>query len=217
MTAAACSRSVVRATATNDYCLSRGASLPRGCDGSAHRDPRDRAPAGAGDEAEQLDLLCDAMIENEVRSNLDPLQRAQGYQAMIDAGSASAVSPSGWAVKPSAVPVNGGSGSTCRSSLCREAPGAGRCGEGPAAGGQGARRALRDPRGACTQRRRGGARRRRTLRALHVGGVCGNRCRIAASHCDPLPAGLFQYNHSYPLQTFCLNEKARRTWPPTRS
>ncbi len=42
--------------------------------------------AGAGDEGEDLDLLTDAMIENELRSDLDPLQRARGYQAMIDGG-----------------------------------------------------------------------------------------------------------------------------------
>ncbi len=42
--------------------------------------------AGAGDEGEYLDLLTDAMIENELRSDLDPVQRARGYQAMIDGG-----------------------------------------------------------------------------------------------------------------------------------
>jgi ParB/RepB/Spo0J family partition protein len=43
-------------------------------------------PAGSGDEAEQLDLLTDAMIENEVRQDLNPLRRAMGFQAMIDLG-----------------------------------------------------------------------------------------------------------------------------------
>jgi ParB/RepB/Spo0J family partition protein len=43
-------------------------------------------PEGTGDEAEQLELLTEAVIENEVRSDLDPLQRAQGFQAMIDCG-----------------------------------------------------------------------------------------------------------------------------------
>jgi hypothetical protein len=42
--------------------------------------------AGAGDEDEYQDLLTDAMIENELRSDLDPLQRARGYQAMLDSG-----------------------------------------------------------------------------------------------------------------------------------
>lgn len=42
--------------------------------------------SGSGDEAEYLDLLTDAMIENESRSDLDALQRARGYQAMIDGG-----------------------------------------------------------------------------------------------------------------------------------
>ncbi len=41
---------------------------------------------GTGDEVEYLDLLTDAMIENESREDLDPVQRARGYQAMIDGG-----------------------------------------------------------------------------------------------------------------------------------
>jgi ParB/RepB/Spo0J family partition protein len=43
-------------------------------------------PAGTSDDEEYLGLLTDAMIENELRSNLDPLQRARGYQAMLDSG-----------------------------------------------------------------------------------------------------------------------------------
>lgn len=43
-------------------------------------------PAGAGGEGERVELLVDAMIENELRSELNPLQRAQGYQAMLDRG-----------------------------------------------------------------------------------------------------------------------------------
>jgi ParB/RepB/Spo0J family partition protein len=43
-------------------------------------------PAGDGDEAEQLELLTDAVIENELRSDLNPLQRAEGFQAMLDCG-----------------------------------------------------------------------------------------------------------------------------------
>jgi ParB/RepB/Spo0J family partition protein len=40
-----------------------------------------------GDEAEQeLELLCAAVIENEVRSDFDPLQRARGYKALMDRG-----------------------------------------------------------------------------------------------------------------------------------
>lgn len=42
--------------------------------------------AGAGDEAERIELLSDAVIENELRSNLDPLQRARGYKAMLGEG-----------------------------------------------------------------------------------------------------------------------------------
>jgi ParB/RepB/Spo0J family partition protein len=77
----------VRATATDDYVLVAGERRYRAAALAALTEiPATVLPAGAGDEAEHLDLLCDAMIENELRSDLDPQQRAQGYQAMIDAG-----------------------------------------------------------------------------------------------------------------------------------
>jgi ParB/RepB/Spo0J family partition protein len=43
-------------------------------------------PRGTDPEADQLELLTEDGIENEVRSDLDPLQRARGFQAMIDCG-----------------------------------------------------------------------------------------------------------------------------------
>ena len=77
----------VRATGKDGYVLVAGERRYRAAALAALTEiPATVLSAGAGDEAEQLDLLCDAMIENEVRSDLDPLQRAQGYQAMIDAG-----------------------------------------------------------------------------------------------------------------------------------
>jgi ParB/RepB/Spo0J family partition protein len=48
--------------------------------------PASIKPIGVGSEEEELDLLVEAMIENELRSDLNPLQRAQAYQAMIDGG-----------------------------------------------------------------------------------------------------------------------------------
>lgn len=36
-------------------------------------------PAGAGDEEEQSGLLVEALIENDLRRNLDPVARARGY------------------------------------------------------------------------------------------------------------------------------------------
>jgi hypothetical protein len=43
-------------------------------------------PVGAGDEDEHADLLVEALIENDLRRNLDPLARARGYQRLIDSG-----------------------------------------------------------------------------------------------------------------------------------
>lgn len=77
----------VRATETGEYVLVAGERRYRAAVKAALVElPAIVSPIGAGDEAEYLDLLCDAMIENEVRSDLNPLQRAQGYQAMIDCG-----------------------------------------------------------------------------------------------------------------------------------
>lgn len=77
----------VRATETGDFALIAGERRFRAA-GLAELAtlPAVVLTAGAGDEGEYLDLLTDAMIENELRSDLDPLQRARGYQAMIDSG-----------------------------------------------------------------------------------------------------------------------------------
>ena len=43
-------------------------------------------PAGTGDDEEQSDLLVEALLENDLRQDLDPLARARGYQRLIDTG-----------------------------------------------------------------------------------------------------------------------------------
>ena len=43
-------------------------------------------PAGTGDDQEQSDLLVEALLENDLRQNLDPLARARGYQRLIETG-----------------------------------------------------------------------------------------------------------------------------------
>ena len=43
-------------------------------------------PAGSGDDDEQSDLLVEALLENDLRRDLDPLARARGYQRLIDTG-----------------------------------------------------------------------------------------------------------------------------------
>lgn len=77
----------VRATETGEYVLIAGERRYRAAALAALTTiPAVVLAAGVGDEREYLDLLTDAMIENELRSDLDPLQRARGYQAMIDGG-----------------------------------------------------------------------------------------------------------------------------------
>lgn len=43
-------------------------------------------PAGTGDDEEQSELLVEALLENDLRQDLDPLARARGYQRLIDTG-----------------------------------------------------------------------------------------------------------------------------------
>jgi hypothetical protein len=43
-------------------------------------------PAGAGDTAEETDLTVEAVIENELRTGLDPVQRALGFQRLRQGG-----------------------------------------------------------------------------------------------------------------------------------
>jgi ParB/RepB/Spo0J family partition protein len=78
---------LVRSTGGEDYLLIAGERRYRAATKAQLTEiPANVLPAGSGDEAERLELLTDAMIENEVRSDLNPLQRAQGYKAMLDCG-----------------------------------------------------------------------------------------------------------------------------------
>src|SRR4051812_25416317 len=77
----------VRATDDGDYVRVAGGRRYRAAVKAALTElPAVVRPAGAGDESEELDLLVDAVIENELRVDLDPLQRALGYRRMLDGG-----------------------------------------------------------------------------------------------------------------------------------
>jgi ParB/RepB/Spo0J family partition protein len=77
----------VQATNDGDYQLVAGERRYRAAALAALTEiPASVLPVGSGQEDERLELLVEAMIENELRSDLDHLQRAQGYQAMIDGG-----------------------------------------------------------------------------------------------------------------------------------
>jgi ParB/RepB/Spo0J family partition protein len=77
----------VRPTETGDYLLIAGERRYRAAVKAALMEiPGIVRPAGAGDEDEQADLLVEAVIENDLRVDLDPLARARGYRRLIDGG-----------------------------------------------------------------------------------------------------------------------------------
>jgi ParB/RepB/Spo0J family partition protein len=77
----------VRPTETGDYLLIAGARRYRAAVKAALMEiPAIVRPAGAGDDQEQADLLVEAVIENDLRVDLDPLARARGYRRLIDTG-----------------------------------------------------------------------------------------------------------------------------------
>jgi ParB/RepB/Spo0J family partition protein len=77
----------VRPTETGDYLLIAGGRRYRAAVKAALMEiPAIVRPAGAGDEVEQADLLIEAVIENDLRVDLDPLARARGYRRLIESG-----------------------------------------------------------------------------------------------------------------------------------
>ena len=77
----------VRATDQGDYVLIAGERRYRAAVKACVMElPAIIRPAGAGDDDEQSDLLVEALLENDLRQDLDPLARARGYQRLIDTG-----------------------------------------------------------------------------------------------------------------------------------
>jgi len=77
----------VRATDHGDYVLIAGERRYRAAVKAAVMElPAIIRPAGTGDEEERSDLLVEALIENDLRRNLDPVARARGYQRLLDSG-----------------------------------------------------------------------------------------------------------------------------------
>jgi ParB/RepB/Spo0J family partition protein len=77
----------VRATGQGDYVLIAGERRYRAAvKASVMELPAIIRPAGTGDDDEQSDLLVEALLENDLRRDLDPLARARGYQRLIEAG-----------------------------------------------------------------------------------------------------------------------------------
>jgi ParB family chromosome partitioning protein len=77
----------VRATEHGDYILIAGERRYRAAVKAAVMElPAIIRAAGAGDDEEQSDLLVEALIENDLRQDIDPLGRARGYQRLIESG-----------------------------------------------------------------------------------------------------------------------------------
>ncbi|MBV8997450.1 MAG: ParB/RepB/Spo0J family partition protein [Solirubrobacterales bacterium] len=77
----------VRATDHGDYVLVAGERRYRAAVKACVMElPAIIRPAGAGDDEEESDLLVEALLENDLRRDLDPLARARGYQRLIDTG-----------------------------------------------------------------------------------------------------------------------------------
>lgn len=77
----------VHATDTDDYVLIAGERRYRAAVKAALTVvPAIVRPAGSSDADEEADLVADAVIENELRKQLDPVQRAVGYRRMKDGG-----------------------------------------------------------------------------------------------------------------------------------
>jgi ParB family transcriptional regulator, chromosome partitioning protein len=68
----------VRATEQGDYILIAGERRYRAAVKAAVMElPAIIRPAGAGDDEEQSDLLVEALIENDLRQDIDPLRRGR--------------------------------------------------------------------------------------------------------------------------------------------
>jgi len=77
----------VRATDHGDYVLIAGERRYRAAVKACVTElPAIVRPAGSGDEDDHSDLLVEALLENDLRRDLDPLARARGYQRVLDSG-----------------------------------------------------------------------------------------------------------------------------------
>lgn len=77
----------VRATEQGDYVLIAGERRYRAAVKAAVMElPAIIRPVGAGDDEEHADLLVEALVENDLRRDLDAVARARGYQRLLDTG-----------------------------------------------------------------------------------------------------------------------------------
>ena len=77
----------VRATEQGDYVLIAGERRYRAAVKAAVMElPAIIRPAGTGDDEEHADLLVEALVENDLRRDLDAVARARGYQRLLETG-----------------------------------------------------------------------------------------------------------------------------------
>jgi hypothetical protein len=77
----------VRATDHGDYVLIAGERRYRAAVKACVMElPAIIRPAGGDDKDEHSDFLVEALLENDLRRDLDPLARARGYQRLVDTG-----------------------------------------------------------------------------------------------------------------------------------
>lgn len=77
----------VRATEQGDYVLIAGERRYRAAVKAAIMElPAIIRPVGTGDDEEHADLLVEALVENDLRRDLDAVARARGYQRLLDTG-----------------------------------------------------------------------------------------------------------------------------------
>ncbi len=202
----------VRATETGEYELVAGGRRYCAAAKAALTEvPATVLPAGAGDEAEHLDLLSDAMIENEVRSDLNPLQRAQGYHAMIDCG---------LNVRGVADRLGGKAKRSSREKRIKDHLAILALPEGLRVLVATEKIPLLAVKALAELAKIHEDLARCAVSAVldadeHTepytwAEVAEQPLAVAVGNCDALPAGLFQANHSYPLAMFALGEKTKK-------
>jgi ParB/RepB/Spo0J family partition protein len=202
----------VRAAETGGYVLIAGERRYR----AAALAGLDEIPAtvvapGDGDEDEQRELLTDAIVENEVRRDLDPLQRALGFKAMLDAG---------LTVRGVADRLGGSAGRRAREQRIREHLAVLELPEGLRASVARGEIPL-----LAVKALVGLAKIHEDLAQAAVAAVTADEetgepytwqevasepLAVAVNNLDELPLGLFSTARSHPLERFTLSEKARK-------